>query len=315
MQHSHTAAPTHASNSKSNGPHPSIPTGCSPVAGGGSAPPESSRLNLSSGASPLPQRGKPRTTSAYTRAAPATRQNVHAVNSAVKTARRILTFVCLGLVTTVSVAAVASCFRHPLGVHGYGADSAQGKFEGPTEPREGATYFRTRRTGVITETDAVIAVYLPQSPPTHQPVDRSQLPGWCVSALRPWTHGERPWPALDYGDWRVFIEAGWPMRALSYEFGPRNSFPKTTWNSSPVELHAGLELKRDGPDVFAIPYRPCWAGLVVNTALFAGTWFALSCCAGALRKIVRLRRDQCQACGYDRSGSPTNSPCPECGGT
>jgi len=214
----------------------------------------------------------------------------------------------------VLVAAVATVLRRPLGPYSFDAESAAGKFQGMEEPSAGLTYFRQQRSTAITETEAVVAAFPSNDSSRLQPVDREQLPEWCKAALRPWTSGDRPWPPADSGDWHVTVEAGWPMRAFVFQFGPLRSFPRSAWNSSPIEVHNGVALSRTGPDIVALPYGPSWIGMLVDTAVFSASWCALFASLQTLRRFVRHRRGMCALCGYNRSGlGRHDARCPECG--
>jgi hypothetical protein len=65
--------------------------------------------------------------------------------------------------------------------------------------------------------------------------------------------------------------------------------------------------------VVALPLRPIWTGLLVNSSIYATLWWAVTM-TPSWRRTFRLRRHHCPACNYDQSGLPSGSACPECGG-
>ncbi len=60
----------------------------------------------------------------------------------------------------------------------------------------------------------------------------------------------------------------------------------------------------------SIPLRPNWLGLFANAPIHAAIWGVLLIAPGRVRALVRNRRAQCVACGYDVHELAT---CPECG--
>jgi hypothetical protein len=66
----------------------------------------------------------------------------------------------------------------------------------------------------------------------------------------------------------------------------------------------------------AVPLRPIWSGLAVNTlfyaAIWAGIYAALVVPRRFVREVARFRRGACIACGYDL-GYDFIHGCPECG--
>ena len=70
------------------------------------------------------------------------------------------------------------------------------------------------------------------------------------------------------------------------------------------------------PRGWAIPIRPLWPGLMMNTIVYAvlawTLWSALRM-PRAYRRRRRQKRNQCLACGYSRAGLAESAACPECG--
>jgi len=115
-------------------------------------------------------------------------------------------------------------------------------------------------------------------------------------------------PALSGRSWGVEDARGWPMPSLWCDIGP-----------GPV---TGQLLARGGipvsppnvavADYRALPCRPHWLGLGIDSALYALPWAAALAVLRwhPLRTWRRRRRGHCPACGYDLAGLPA---CPECG--
>lgn len=112
---------------------------------------------------------------------------------------------------------------------------------------------------------------------------------------------------------------GWPQPAAysisdlsSLSNGTREVF-STTGRQLAGFAHARLSEKAQIDAV--IPLQPLWPGLLMNTAVFLGTYALLL--AGALApgtvRRLRRRRGLCPSCGYSREGLAGDSACPECG--
>jgi hypothetical protein len=109
---------------------------------------------------------------------------------------------------------------------------------------------------------------------------------------------------------------GWPCPALWCQWtGHRGLFLHTPGK---LRLADGVELlPRAAPDEFssvrALPCRPVYTGLLVNTSLFSLAWCLVLFAPGNIRARCRRHRGRCVGCGYDLSG--VSGKCPECGQT
>lgn len=116
---------------------------------------------------------------------------------------------------------------------------------------------------------------------------------------------------------------GWPLRAMWYEIVPvmsvtthRSQVPEVTQ----VTMRDGLSLsspQQQWPalriaDMRALPGRPIWLGLAINSFFWGLALFWLLRGPILIRATVRLRRGLCPACAYDLRNNPTPG-CPECG--
>lgn len=106
---------------------------------------------------------------------------------------------------------------------------------------------------------------------------------------------------------------GWPFLALwcsldasaSQGIGPGEPAP------------GGIAVTRRGAKSTAahfraLPMRPIWPGLGVNSGVFAVVWLGVFGMVWAGRRAVRSRRGRCVGCGYDVCGDRVGG-CPECG--
>jgi hypothetical protein len=60
-----------------------------------------------------------------------------------------------------------------------------------------------------------------------------------------------------------------------------------------------------------LPLRPLWGALALCSALYALLWFLLLILGRSL--VCRRRPGCCAGCGYELSGLPSGTVCPECG--
>ncbi len=114
--------------------------------------------------------------------------------------------------------------------------------------------------------------------------------------------------------------AGWPLPALACrnysEVEIRDSGGATNLSKTGlVHIEHGIELKPwpVGGAVAswrALPCRPLWSGVIVNSLLLAVISSVCLFIPTTLRRRLRRRRGQCQHCGYPIGASPV---CSECG--
>jgi hypothetical protein len=90
--------------------------------------------------------------------------------------------------------------------------------------------------------------------------------------------------------------AGWPLPCL--------------WSSATSnDVLAGIDVGRT--DGRVLPTRPLWAGLIVNTLVYA-LLVSVIVLAIPIRRRLRTRRGRCPRCAYELAGDLA-ACCPECG--
>ena len=113
---------------------------------------------------------------------------------------------------------------------------------------------------------------------------------------------DRPRMSLEYA-------RGWPARALWCEYVPDAARPGQ-WHGA-ISLRAPTTFPPTAQQLTALPFRPIWSSLVVDTAFYATLCGTLMFVGSGFRKAARRRRGACVGCGYDLRGGPRL--CPECG--
>jgi hypothetical protein len=130
--------------------------------------------------------------------------------------------------------------------------------------------------------------------------------------------------------WGVALDRrGWPLAAFEC------MFVGTTATDSPqvyvvvdgVRIEAPPQKMRGGmimpggsieslADIRALPVRPVWKGLVVNTGIAIVAWYVVlsgvSMVVGGVKSALRKPAGHCPKCDYDLKGN-LDGGCPECG--
>ena len=145
------------------------------------------------------------------------------------------------------------------------------------------------------------------------PTDRSPeqaVRGRARALTLPWLEADRPWPAPGKDDMVNLDEYGWPFLALyARTFGMLATDPvEHLWTVRSV----GWFARRPLGDLGGLPVGIIWTGLLPDVVLWSLPWLPIFF-ARRVRRNLRSRRGLCTACGYDREGLASGSPCPECG--
>ncbi len=163
-------------------------------------------------------------------------------------------------------------------------------------------------------------------PPVHPEVDWWRgdfVPDW-VTITPPWARSVTTTSLHQHPDnrkyareWDTFEAHGWPWRALVFQehgwYDHTNGFAHQIAGGLSVPHPQNPELTTWRGYGVVLPYRPIWPGLLANTAIFATPWAVLLFGVPLMRRTTRRQRGRCVRCGYDLRGTPTQSPCPECG--
>lgn len=115
----------------------------------------------------------------------------------------------------------------------------------------------------------------------------------------------RGWPALAL--WCSIVETQAPNPADPTVTEPR-ILPR-----GGIALYSTREPRwwRSGA-IRALPLRPIWTGLALDSLAFGAAWLAALWGAATARSAIRRSRGRCGACGYDLHTSES-AVCPECG--
>ncbi len=173
-------------------------------------------------------------------------------------------------------------------------------------------------TSIIVDVDPSTGLVIHPDPPDNRWVE-APLSEFRAARLFPPPWGRDPRIRLTGNASRLcsWIQdaRGWPFLACWCELQDDD-------NPAPFGLiEGGIALEPSVPppggDPFetfrALPYRPIWRGLVLDTVTFAVAWPLLLFAPGFVRRELRRRRGLCLHCAYPRVGLAQGTPCPECG--
>lgn len=114
---------------------------------------------------------------------------------------------------------------------------------------------------------------------------------------------------------------GWPLLTAWCDW----AYDGRWWSPTrPAVVRGGISITRAPAKgraspvmrLHALPYRPIWLGVVVNTLFYAvllAVPFASLVALRAWRRGRRKARGRCTRCAYDLTGLGAGAPCPECG--
>jgi hypothetical protein len=107
-----------------------------------------------------------------------------------------------------------------------------------------------------------------------------------------------------------YVRTGWPFRCLRGGWW-HDEQTKTSRYVDSIELpHTEWVMRTWEGEL--LPRRIIWPGLALNTIFYTAILWLLIPGPFALRRLIRRRRGQCPACGYDLKHVEHES-CPECG--
>ncbi|MBX3403199.1 MAG: hypothetical protein KF699_07290 [Phycisphaeraceae bacterium] len=113
-----------------------------------------------------------------------------------------------------------------------------------------------------------------------------------------------------FSGWQAHVSAfGWPL-PVSYWMW---DWQTESIRGGVVPGSAQAGRKPDGVPANALPWRIYWPGLALNSALHCAVLLGAWGLVAWTIRMGRVRRGQCAACGYPRTGLNADVPCPECG--
>jgi hypothetical protein len=101
--------------------------------------------------------------------------------------------------------------------------------------------------------------------------------------------------------------SGWPAKCLCW-WSPSHSAPPEDSITVPSWLFA-MTKNQHSP---ALPYRPYWLALIIDTFFYTALWTILFVAPCATRRTFRRLRRRCPSCGYNIRHCESPG-CPECG--
>ena len=121
----------------------------------------------------------------------------------------------------------------------------------------------------------------------------------------------------DDGHAQKVVRVGFPARCLTSRAADYRDFARqqivhvegTTPLDRGLSPPARLPLREPGR---ALPVRPIWEGLALNTALYALLWGPVFAAMGMAQRYRPYCRGLCPNCRYNRKAD-YSQPCPECG--
>lgn len=143
-------------------------------------------------------------------------------------------------------------------------------------------------------------------------LEQSSWPAW----------GRAPDPAADPSImWAGVVQdaRGWPAPAMWCEWTYDSSrMRRPAFGPRVLDARGGVDLTARTvrllapTDLRAIPLRPVWWGLILDTLFYAAVLAIPVAAAGPIRARHRRGRNRCPRCGYSLAGQRAVG-CPECG--
>lgn len=166
----------------------------------------------------------------------------------------------------------------------------------------------------FTQSEHITYTSITARPSTSGPVIRGIPMGATVPS---WSRMNKPPPPnrKDQVTWRLLeVARGWPMRALfaTYINQPRRIGDSHLNIVEGIAVYRIPQPRSTGREYIALPTRPIWPGLMVNSSLYATLLWLLSGGTRRARKGWRIRHGRCPRYSYDLRGV-NHERCPECG--
>jgi len=151
------------------------------------------------------------------------------------------------------------------------------------------------------------------SPPPYFPALEDVVPSWARRSSVPWLTGDASWPEREQE--RYVSGRGWPLIAVWCQYESARSERWLLHPRGAIELPWAQSNSEWGIGALfmALPYRPVWAGLALDAAVYGAAWWMVLFGIAGARRWSRRKRGQCATCAYELRGLPAGTPCPECG--
>jgi hypothetical protein len=124
-----------------------------------------------------------------------------------------------------------------------------------------------------------------------------------------------PFKTFDGGRWTLFnVSQQSEIVGFTYAFeSALNQQKRSGSPMRPANATAGTSASPGtGQEKRLLPFRPVWPGFAINTIFYAALLWVLWRVPGKIRRLVRIRRGCCPACGYKIAPGVGNK-CSECG--
>ena len=232
-----------------------------------------------------------------------------------RTTRRVLSillFLLFGAVINVAVAWAVAGMRGPLWFLSVPDEKVYAGSSHASAPCWGTWVYRSHGAKCVAQSAFSEERLASIGSPLTVITDR--VPSWSRSHARP-TPAEAgaEYPVPDFAE----LAYGWPRLPAFFEMRTTRRYRE----GKPAELESvayGLPIGSaqfrgsTWKNAHALPLRPIWSGLAINTLFYAALLWVGFCGPFALRRHVRRKCGRCITCGYDLRGDLA-AGCPECG--
>jgi hypothetical protein len=113
----------------------------------------------------------------------------------------------------------------------------------------------------------------------------------------------------------TYTITGWPFHSFWGAETERwgDETPERFTDDGMLRFETTVFQRHPRPHTIRLPLHIDWLPFTGNVLAHAAVWSLLIVTPSALRRLRRKRHGQCLSCGYDRSATPPNAVCPECG--
>lgn len=219
----------------------------------------------------------------------------------------VLVCIFLGLTTSV---AIAWAFAWTMDLRGPVTVTTRVRVPADGEGTGRVIFHASTKIGTAAYTCALFKV--DQTPQvTNDAKPERIVARWARPHILPWKVG---WPAEASSNqgpkerMTSIVGHGWPFIC---SWSKWTETPTPSAGLMAVRLEGGIEIPNE-TFYGALPYRPVWFGLILDTLLYGSIFWAIGPGRRLYRLARRRRRGRCLACNYDLRGL-SDPVCPECG--